>query len=260
MEGDPTTNEAYTSSVDQHDRTLQSNINFVNGANNANNGTAFSNRPNRQRLGSTQSLVARPNSTSTDSDSAKIVALLRAQSQASNLSTPDSEPAEFVQMIQVAARKLNIELTDQQKFELLVNTANARYREDSENLRCAVELAHRHMSQERAKVRSRKSEERAMNRISKSQERSKDREQNEDAHDAYAEYEEAYNNAKGVLDLFILPVMLIMVFTIAVFLTVDALLASQTSDSLVFSSGKPAAWFQRMELSPQRSGPRGGRA
>jgi hypothetical protein len=76
-----------------------------------------------------------------------------------------------------------------------------------------------------------------MNRVNKCQERSKEREQKEVAHDGYAEYEEAYKKmySKAGLELFILPFMGILVFTIAVFLTVDALRASQTSDSLVFS-------------------------
>jgi hypothetical protein len=63
MDGAPTTNEVYTSSVDPHDRTLQSNINFVNGANSANRDATSSNPPNGKRTGSAQSMMVCLNST-----------------------------------------------------------------------------------------------------------------------------------------------------------------------------------------------------
>jgi hypothetical protein len=161
MDGAPTSNEPYTNSVVTHDRTLQSNINFVNRVNGT-NGT-FLPPPNRQRLGSAQSLVC-PNST----------AFALASDMATELSFADGERSESNMILGVDADKLKVDektLTNYEKIkmkELEIKMKELNFKKR----RCLLQLAHDH--HEREKDRRHKRHERSIDRINEIQEGSVD--------------------------------------------------------------------------------------
>jgi hypothetical protein len=176
MDGAPTSNEPYTNSVaTTHDRTLQSNINFVNRVNGT-NGT-FLPPPNRQRRGSAQSLVC-PNST----------AFALASEMATELSFADGERSESNMILGVDADKLKVDektLTNYEKIkmkELEIKMKELEIKEKELEIkmkelnfkkrRCLLQLAHDH--HEREKDRRQKRNERSRDRINESQEGSVD--------------------------------------------------------------------------------------